>query len=126
MKIGDIVRYRLKRNYYKIVDLRDKTVKLSRICSSCKTYIARKEYICVIPVVTINLKTSEILRLRYGKSIILSETKMKSAPINYIFNNVIMVYNSKFGKIYLNCCIIPRSPIDNVRQYKIVPNYEIR
>ena len=125
MKIGDIVRYTLKRNYYKIVDLRDKTIKISRI-HGYKTHIVRKEDICVIPVITINLKTSEILRLLRGKSIILSRTKMKSAPLNYVFNNVVMVYNYKFGKVYLNCCILPMLPIGDIKQYKIVPNYEIR
>ena len=124
MKIGDIVRCYSKHKYYKIVDLRDKTVKISKI-HSCKTYIVRKENICVVPIVTINLKTSEILRLLRGKSIILSRTKMKSAPLNYVFNNIVMVYNYKFGKVYLNCCIIPMLPIGEIKQFKIVPNYEV-
>lgn len=126
MKVGDIIRYRLRRNYYRIVDLRDKTIKISRICSNCKTFIVQKEDVYVIPVITINLKTSEILRLLQGKSIVLSRTKMKSAPLNYVFNNVIMVYNYKFGKAYLNCCIVPMLPIGDIKQFKIIPNYEIR
>ena len=124
MKIGDIVRCYSKHKYYKIVDLRNKTIKISTI-RGYKTYIVRKEHICIIPVVTINLKTSEILRLLQGKSIILSRTKMKSAPLNYVFNNVVMVYNYKFGKVYLNCCIIPMLPIGEIKQFKIVPNYEV-